>query len=292
MKKAYVFPGQGAQFSGMGKDLYHNNLHAQALFEIANEVLGFRITDIMFEGTPEALQQTRVTQPAVFLHSVILAKTSPHFKPDMVAGHSLGELSALVASQVLTFEAGLQLVAQRAEAMQKACELVPGTMVAILGLSEKKVEQVCACINEPVVLANYNCMGQWVISGSQKGISLACEAFQRAEARKIIPLAVGGAFHSPLMQPAQDQLAQVIAQTKFQRSICPIYQNVHATSTTDPETIQKNLVHQLTSPVKWNQTIQQMIQDGAQQFIECGPGNVLQGLIKKIDATAATSALK
>ncbi len=289
--KAYIFPGQGSQLPGMGKDLHHSNSHAKTLFEIANEILGFRITEVMFEGTLEELRQTWATQLAVFLHSVISAKTSPHFQPDMVAGHSLGELSALVANQVLTFEAGVQLVDQRAKAMQRACELAPGTMVAVLGLNEEKIEKICACIDEAVVIANYNCIGQWVISGSRKGISVACEALRNTEVRKIVPLAVGGAFHSPLMQPAQEQLAKVITQTKFQRGICPIYQNVNARPTTDPEVIQENLIRQLTAPVQWIQTIQQMIRDGAQQFIECGPSKVLQGLVKKIDTSVETSTL-
>ncbi len=276
----------------MGKDLYVGNPQAKAFFEIANEHLSFRITDVMFEGTQEELQQTQVTQPAVFLHSVILAKTTPHFQPAMVAGHSLGELSALVASQVLTFEAGLQLVVQRAKAMQAACELVPGTMAAILGLSDDKVEQICASIDDGwVVPANYNCPGQLVISGTQKGITLACEAMETAGSNGIVPLPVGGAFHSSLMEPAKELLARAIAQTKFQRGICPIYQNVNATPTTAPEVIQEYLIQQLTSPVRWTQTIRRMIKDGAQRFVVCGPGKALQGLVKRIDKHVQVASL-
>lgn len=288
---AYLFPGQGAQFPGMGKDLYVGNPQAKVFFEIANEHLGFRITDVMFEGTQEELQQTQVTQPAVFLHSVILAQTTPHFQPAMVAGHSLGELSALVASQVLTFEAGLQLVIQRAKAMQTACELAPGAMAAILGLSDDKVEQICASIDEFVVPANYNCPGQLVISGTQKGITLACEAMETAGSNGIIKLPVGGSFHSSLMEPAKEQLARAIAQTKFQRGICPIYQNVNATPTTAPELIQEYLIQQLTSPVRWTQTIRGMIRDGAQLFLVCGPGKALQGLVKKIEKHVQVASL-
>jgi [acyl-carrier-protein] S-malonyltransferase len=291
MKTAYLFSGQGAQFPGMGKALYHSTLQAKALFETANEYLGFRITDVMFEGTKEELQQTQVTQPAVFLYSVILAKTTPHFQPAMVAGHSLGELSALVASQVLTFEAGLWLVVQRAKAMQAACELAPGTMAAILGLSDEKVAQVCASINEFVVPANYNCPGQLVIAGTRKGVSLACEAMQDAGSTGAIPLSVGGAFHSPLMEPAKEQLKQAIHQTKFKRGICPIYQNINATPVTSPEVIQENLLQQLTSPVQWTQTMRRMIQDGAQHFVACGPGKTLQGLLKRIDKTVRVTSL-
>lgn len=288
---AYLFPGQGAQFPGMGKDLYVGNPQAKILFEKANECLGFRITDVMFEGTKEELQQTQVTQPAVFIHSVILAKTTPHFQPAMVAGHSLGELSALVASQVLTFEAGLQLVAQRAKAMQAACELAPGAMAAILGLSDEKVAQVCASIDEFVVPANYNCPGQLVISGTHKGITLACEAMETAGGLGTILLPVGGAFHSLLMEPAKQQFARAISQTKFQRGICPIYQNVNATPTTAPELIQEHLMQQLTAPVRWTQAIRCMIQDGAQLFIECGPGKTLQGLVRKIDKHVQVASL-
>lgn len=288
MKNAYLFPGQGAQFTGMGKDLYENTPQAKDFFETANDILGFRLTDIMFEGTPEALQQTQVTQPAIFVHSVVLAKTAAKFQPDRVAGHSLGELSALVACQVLSFEAGLQLVAQRAQAMQTACDLAPGSMAAILGLSDDTVEQVCASIDELVGPANYNCPGQLVISGTQQGVTLACEALKEAGAKRAIVLPVGGGFHSPLMEPAREKLAQAIAQTKFQQGICPIYQNVNAAPEVDPEAIQENLIQQLTSPVRWTQTIQRMIQDGVQCFVECGPGQVLQGLVKKIDANVAT----
>ena len=288
---AYLFPGQGAQFPGMGKDLYTDNPQAKALFETANECLGFRITDVMFEGTKEELQQTQVTQPAVFLHSVVLAKTTPHFQPAMVAGHSLGELSALVANQVLTFEAGLQLVIQRAKAMQAACELAPGAMAAILGLSDEKVVQMCDSIAEFVVPANYNCPGQLVISGTHQGIALACEAMEAAGSKGTVVLPVGGAFHSALMEPAKEQLARAISQTKFHRGICPIYQNVSATPTTTPEVIQEQLMQQLTSPVRWTQTIQRMIQDGAHRFVTCGPGKALQGLVKKIDKYAEMASL-
>lgn len=288
---AYLFPGQGAQFPGMGKDLYADNPQAKILFETANECLGFRITDVMFEGTKEELQQTQVTQPAVFLHSVVRAKTTPHFQPAMVAGHSLGELSALVANQVLTFEAGLQLVIQRAQAMQAACELAPGAMAAILGLSDEKVVQICDSIAEFVVPANYNCPGQLVISGTHQGIALACEAMEAAGSKGTVVLPVGGAFHSALMEPAKEQLARAISQTKFHHGICPIYQNVNATSTTAPEVIQEQLILQLTSPVRWTQTIQHMIKDGAHRFVICGPGKALQGLVKKIDKYAEMASL-
>ncbi|MHA7878040.1 MAG: ACP S-malonyltransferase [Bacteroidota bacterium] len=283
MKTAYLFPGQGSQFPGMGKDLYASNPSAKMLFEQANEYLGFRITDIMFEGTQEALKQTQVTQPAVFLHAVILAQTTPRFRPDMVAGHSLGEISALVANQVLTFEAGLQLVVQRAQAMQAACALAPGAMAAVLGLSDEKVEQVCNTIDAFVAPANYNCPGQVVISGTQEGVTLACKAMELAGSRGTILLPVSGAFHSSLMEPAKAQLARAISQTKFVPGICPIYQNVNAAPTTAPEVIQQCLIEQLTKPIRWTQTIQGMIKDGVQHFVVCGPGKVLQGLIKRID---------
>lgn len=291
MTTACVFPGQGAQFVGMGQALYNNDSQAKALFETANELLGFRLTDIMFGGTPKELQQTKVTQPAIFLHSVILAKTAPKFQPNMVAGHSLGELSALVACQVLTFEAGLQLVAQRAQAMQVACEQDPGSMAAILGLNDDIVAQVCESVDALVAPANYNCPGQLVISGTEQGVALACEALKAAGAKRALVLPVGGAFHSSLMAPAKEELAQAIAQTSFQEGICPIYQNVNAAPSVDPEVIQENLVQQLTSPVRWTQTVQRMIQDGAQRFVECGPGKVLQGLVKKIDTTVEATAV-
>jgi [acyl-carrier-protein] S-malonyltransferase len=280
--KAYVFPGQGAQFPGMGKELYDANSKAKILFESANNILGFEITKTMFDGTPEALKQTSVTQPAVFLHSVILALVNDDFKPDMVAGHSLGEFSALVANQVLTFEDGLRLVAQRAAAMQKACEINPSTMAAILGLEDSKVEEICADINEVVVPANYNCPGQLVISGSNKGIEIACERMKEAGAKRALPLPVGGAFHSPLMEPARQELAEAIANTNFGTPVCPIYQNVNAQASTDVSVIKENLIAQLTAPVRWTQSVQNMVGDGATLFVESGPGKVLQGLVKKI----------
>lgn len=285
MKKAYVFPGQGAQFVGMGKDLYDNNEECKALFEKANEILGFRITDIMFAGTDEQLKQTNVTQPAIFLHSVILAHAlGEEFKPDMVAGHSLGEFSALVAAKAMSFEDGLRLVAARANAMQKACELEPSTMAAIIGLDDEKIEQVCAEIEEVVVPANYNCPGQLVISGSMEGINKACEALKAAGAKRALPLKVGGAFHSPLMEPARVELAEAIANTNIQSPICPVYQNVNAQSMTEPAQIKENLIAQLTAPVKWTQISKAMVEDGATTFVEVGPGQVLQGLIKKVKA--------
>jgi [acyl-carrier-protein] S-malonyltransferase len=282
--KAYVFPGQGAQFTGMGKDLYDNNKSAKMLFEKANEILGFRITDIMFTGTSEELKQTKVTQPAIFLHSVILADSLEEiFKPDMVAGHSLGEFSALVANKTLSFEDGLRLVFARAMAMQKACEAKPSTMAAILGIEDRKAEEICNSINEIVVTANYNCPGQIVISGSIEGVNIACEKLKAAGAKRALPLNVGGAFHSPLMEPAKLELETAINATKFNTPICPIYQNVDGNSHINPDEIKKNLIAQLTSPVRWTQSVENMIKNGAKTFIEVGPGNVLQGLIKKIN---------
>jgi len=288
--KAYVFPGQGAQFVGMGKELYDNNPLAKELFEKANEILGFRITDLMFEGTNDDLKQTKVTQPAIFLHSVILAKTlGDDFKPEMTAGHSLGEFSALVASGALSFEDGLTLVYKRAMAMQKACEANPSTMAAVLGLPDSTVEEICAGItDEVVVCANYNCPGQLVISGSMEGIDEACEKLTAAGAKRALKLNVGGAFHSPLMEPAREELAAAIEATTFTQPICPVYQNVNAQPSTDPVTIKANLVAQLTAPVRWTQSVQNMIADGATSFTELGPGNVLQGLVKKIDRSMET----
>lgn len=288
--KAYVFPGQGAQFVGMGKDLYDNNPEAKELFEKANEILGFRITDLMFEGTEEDLKQTKVTQPAIFLHSVILAKSlGDEFKPDMVAGHSLGEFSALVAAGALSFEEGLKLVSKRAHAMQKACELRPSTMAAVLALGDDKIKEICDSIDEVVEPANFNCPGQVVISGSVEGIDAACEKMLAAGAKRAMKLKVGGAFHSPLMQPAQEELAEAIAAAKFETPVCPVYQNVDAKPHTDPEEIKENLIKQLTAPVRWTQDVESMIADGADEFIELGPGAVLQGLVKKINRSVATS---
>lgn len=288
--KAYVFPGQGAQFSGMGKDLYENPM-AKELFEKANEIMGFRISDIMFGGTDEELKQTNVTQPAIFLHSVILAKVlGDSFKPDMVAGHSLGEFSALVAANALSFEDGLRLVVARANAMQKACEIQPSTMAAILGLADEVVEQICAEIDAVVVPANYNCPGQLVISGSIEGIDLACQKLTEAGAKRALKLNVGGAFHSPLMEPAKLELQAAIEQTQISSPICPIYQNVNAQPTTDPAVIKTNLIAQLTGAVRWTQTVANMIADGATEFVEVGPGNVLQGLVKKVNREMQTSS--
>jgi [acyl-carrier-protein] S-malonyltransferase len=282
--KAYIFPGQGSQFTGMGKDLYENSALAKTLFEKANEILGFRITDIMFEGTAEQLKETKVTQPAIFLHSVILAKTlGEDFQPQMVAGHSLGEFSALVANGALSFEDGLKLVSQRALAMQKACEIKPSTMAAVLGLADAIVEEVCASIDGVVVAANYNCPGQLVISGETTAVEKACEAMKVAGAKRAIILPVGGAFHSPMMEPAREELAAAIEATTFSEPICPVYQNVTAMAVSDAAEIKKNLIIQLTAPVKWTQTVQQMIADGASSFTEVGPGNVLIGLVGKIN---------
>lgn len=290
MKKAYVFPGQGAQFVGMGHDLYQSSPKAKELFDKANEILGFRITDLMFNGTDEDLKQTKVTQPAIFLHSVILALTmGEDFKPDTTAGHSLGEFSALVAAGSLSFEDGLKLVYARALAMQKACEAEPSTMAAIIALSDEKVEEICNSIDDVVVPANYNCPGQIVISGSISGIDKACELMKEAGAKRALPLKVGGAFHSPLMEPARVELSDAIEATTFATPICPVYQNVSTKGETDPETIKKNLIDQLTSPVKWTQSVQNMIADGATEFIELGPGKVLQGLVTKIDKSASVS---
>ncbi len=289
MKKAYIFPGQGAQFVGMGKDLYENNEVAKNLFEQANDILGFRITDLMFSGTDEDLKQTRVAQPAIFLHSVIKAKTTEDFLPDMVAGHSLGEFSALVANGTLSFEDGLKLVYARAMAMQKACEIEPSTMAAVLGLEDAKVEEICATVTEGIVVAaNYNCPGQLVISGSLDGVNKACEMLKAAGAKRALVLQVGGAFHSPLMEPARVELEAAIKATHFNTPICPVYQNVSASAVSNVEDIKLNLVAQLTAPVKWTQSVQAMVADGATQFIECGPGNVLQGLVKKIHKEAET----
>jgi len=288
--KAYIFPGQGAQFSGMGKELYENPV-AKELFEQANEIIGFRISDIMFSGTDEELKQTKVTQPAIFLHSVILAKTlGDDFKPEMVAGHSLGEFSALVAASALSFEDGLRLVIARANAMQKACELQPSTMAAILGLSDQVVEDICAGIDEVVVAANYNCPGQIVISGSIEGVDLACEQLTAAGAKRALKLNVGGAFHSPLMEPARVELQDAIERVSIQPPVCPIYQNVSPKATTEPQKIKENLVTQLTGAVRWTQAIEQMIADGASEFVEVGPGNVLQGLVKKVNRAMPTSS--
>lgn len=289
--RAYLFPGQGAQFPGMGKELYNRSTKAKALFEAANKLLGFRITDIMFEGTQEALQQTKITQPAIFLYAVILAETIPNFKPDKVAGHSLGEFSALVANKVLSFEDGLKLVTERAWAMQEACERVPGTMAAVVGLEDKTVEQLCDSIDEVVVPTNYNCPGQLVISGSRKGVELACEAMKKAGAKRVISLPVGGAFHSPLMELARYRLAKAITHTKFYQGTGPIYQNVDALPSTDLAVIKDKLIRQLTSPVRWTQTILNMIQDGTTHFITCGPSKVLRGLVKKIDPAAHIAAV-
>lgn len=292
--KAFVFPGQGAQFVGMGKDLYENNPVAKEMFDKANDILGFNITDLMFNGTDEDLRQTKVTQPAIFLHSVILAKTmGADFAPDMVAGHSLGEFSALVAAGALSFEDGLRLVSARAMAMQKACEIKPSTMAAVIALPDEKVEEICASVTEGVVVpANYNCPGQLVISGSIEGIDAACEKLLAAGAKRALKLKVGGAFHSPLMEPARAELADAIANTAFHTPKCPVYQNVDAKPQNDPEAIKKNLIAQLTAPVRWTQTVQNMVADGAVSFTEVGPGAVLQGLVKKISKDVETAGIQ
>lgn len=288
---SFLFPGQGAQFPGMGRDLYEASAEAKALFEQANDVLGFEITEIMFGEDAEALKQTQVTQPAIFLHSVILSKLmGSQFKPDCVAGHSLGEFSALVATGALSFENGLRLVHQRALAMQEACDEIPGTMAAVLGLEDHIIENICNETEGIVVAANYNCPGQLVISGEKKAINMACETMKEAGARRALPLPVGGAFHSPLMEPAKTKLASAIEATVIQNPICPVYQNVVATGIHDPETIKENLIAQLTAPVRWTQSVQQMLNDGATSFTEVGPGKVLQGLVKKIDRSAVTSS--
>lgn len=289
--KAYIFPGQGAQFTGMGLDLYEKSTIAKDYFEKANSILGFSITDVMFTGTAEQLKETKVTQPAIFLHSVILANVlGDSFLPEMVAGHSLGEISALVANGVLTFEDGLTLVSKRALAMQKACETTPSTMAAVLGLEDAVVEEICNTIDGVVVAANYNCPGQLVISGETSAVEKACEALKENGAKRALLLLVGGAFHSPMMEPAREELAAAIKATHFSNPSCPVYQNVTANAVTNPAEIKKNLMIQLTAPVKWTQSVQQMIADGASEFIEVGPGNVLQGLVKKIDRNAVTSS--
>lgn len=291
MKKAYIFPGQGSQFSGMGKDLYESKPEAKKLFESANDILGFRITDTMFSGTDEELKQTKITQPAIFLHSVVMAMSVENFSPDMVAGHSLGEFSALVANKALSYEDALKLVYKRALAMQHACEINPSTMAAILNLDDKVVEDICVQIRQDghvVVAANFNCPGQLVISGSHEGINIACEKLKAAGAKRALVLPVGGAFHSPLMEPAKKELENAINQTHFNKPICPVYQNVTASAVSNENEIKTNLIAQLTAPVKWTQSVQSMVKDGATQFIEVGPGKVLQGLVKKINAASET----
>jgi [acyl-carrier-protein] S-malonyltransferase len=289
--KAFIFPGQGAQFVGMGKDIYEANLKAKQLFDEADKILGFPISQIMFAGSADELKQTKVTQPAVFIHSVAIALSQDLQRPEMVAGHSLGEFSSLVANQTLSFEDALRLVSKRAQAMQKACEINPSTMAAILGLDDKIVEDICASIDEVVVAANYNCPGQLVISGSMKGIEIACEKMKTAGAKRALPLQVGGAFHSPLMEPAREELAAAIEATKFSTPFCPVYQNVNGLPSSDTNVIKKNLISQLTAPVRWTQSVQNMVKDGATLFVECGPGKVLQGLVKKIAPQAEAGSM-
>jgi [acyl-carrier-protein] S-malonyltransferase len=290
--KAFIFPGQGAQFTGMGKDLFDANTKAKSLFDAANKILGFAITDIMFSGSADELKQTKVTQPAVFIHSVLVALSQDSQHPAMVAGHSLGEFSALVVNGALSFEDGLKLVSKRAMAMQKACEQNPSTMAAILGLDDKVVEEICASIkDEIVVAANYNCPGQLAISGSMKGIEIACEKMKAAGAKRALPLQVGGAFHSPLMEPAREELASAIEATNFNKPFCPVYQNVNALPFTEVASIKKNLIDQLTAPVRWTQSVQNMVKDGGASFVECGPGKVLQGLVKKIASSVEALSL-
>ncbi len=290
--KAFIFPGQGAQFTGMGKELYSSNATARTLFDKADEILGFKISETMFGGTADELKQTKVTQPAVFIHSVIVALAQDAVQPQMVAGHSLGEFSALVANKTLSFEDGLKLVFKRAMAMQRACEINPSTMAAILGLEDSVVEEICASIkDEIVVAANYNCPGQLVISGSMKGIEIACEKMKAAGAKRALPLQVGGAFHSPLMEPAREELAAAIASTQFSKPVCPVYQNVNALPSVDISVIKKNLIDQLTAPVRWTQLVQSMVKDGGASFVECGPGKVLQGLVKKIAPQVEVASL-
>ncbi|MCE7068353.1 ACP S-malonyltransferase [Dyadobacter sp. CY326] len=292
MKSAYIFPGQGSQFKGMGLDLYQSSDSAKAMFDQANNILGFEITKIMFEGSDDELKQTKVTQPAIFLHSVILATISPSFDPNMVAGHSLGEFSALVAAGALSFEDGLKLVANRADAMQKACEIRPSTMAAILGLADNVIEEICAGITDEIVVpANYNCPGQVVISGTFEGVEKACELLKAAGAKRALILPVGGAFHSPLMEPAREELASAIHAAEFEAPICAVYQNVNAKPATEIKVIKENLISQLTAPVRWTQSIEQMVADGAESFIECGPGKVLQGLVKKIAANVEIKSI-
>ncbi len=288
---AYIFPGQGAQFPGMGESLYTENPKATELFDQGNEILGFDITKVMFSGTAEELKETKVTQPAIFLHSVIMALTADEFSPDMVAGHSLGEFSALVAAGALNFEDGLKLVSQRAMAMQRACEMNPSTMAAILGLEDARVEEICASVDDVVVAANYNCPGQLVISGTNEGVATACELMKEAGAKRALPLPVGGAFHSPLMEPAREELAAAIQAVSFKSPVCPVYQNATAAPSRDVDEIRKQLIVQLTAPVKWTQSVQAMVHDGATKFIECGPGKVLQGLVRKIAPEAETESL-